>query len=133
MTPDNQPAGTPTEQPSDNTTLIEVIDGYQAAGFVTAFWAEEGGLVRCGQCQSVLAASKISMQSVRRLEGASDPADMATVVATSCPVCGAEGTMVLTYGPAASEVDAGVFSAMSDRRDEGSLPPDSPPNESPGA
>ena len=133
MTPENQPAGTPTDQPSDNTTLIEVIDGYKAAGYVTDFWAEEGGLVRCGECQSVLAASKISMQSVRRLEGASDPADMATVVATSCPVCGAEGTMVLTYGPAASDVDADVFSALSDRRDEGDLPPDSTPEETHGA
>ncbi len=133
MTFENLPAGIPTDQPSDNTTIIEVIDGYKAAGFVTDFWAEEGDAVRCGSCQSVLPAASMAMQSLRRLEGASDPADMAMVVATSCPGCGVEGTMVLTYGPAASEVDTGVFSALLDRRADGVLPPDSPPNESPGA
>ncbi len=131
MTLEDRPSSAPTDQPSDNTTLVEVVDGYKAAGFVTDFWAEEGASVRCGECQSVLPASKLAMHSMRRLEGASDPADMATVVATSCPVCGAEGTMVLGYGPAASDVDAGVFSALADRRDDDTLPPDSPPNEAP--
>lgn len=133
MTFDDQTSSAPTDQPSDNTTLVEVLDGYKTAGFVTDFWAEESASVRCGECQSVLPATKLAIHSMRRLEGASDPADMATVVATSCPVCGAEGTMVLTYGPAASEVDSGVFSALADRRDDDTLPPDSPPNETPTA
>ena len=133
MTVDDQPAGNPTAQPSDNTTLVAVVDGYKAAGYVTDFWAEEGPSVRCNGCQSVLPASEMVMHSMRRLEGASDPADMASVVATSCPACGADGTMVLGYGPAASDVDADVFSALSDRRDVGELPADSPPDEVPGA
>jgi hypothetical protein len=122
--------GRPTESPSDNTTLTEVVQGYRDAGFVADFWAEEAG-VRCGACQSVLEPSRLSMQSLRRLEGASDPAESVAVVATSCPVCGADGTMVLAYGGAATGVDSDVLGAMSDRRDSDTLPADSAPNETP--
>jgi hypothetical protein len=123
--------GTPTDQPSDNTTLTEVIGGYQEAGYTTDFWAESDGNVRCGHCQSVQPASTLKTLSMRRLEGASDPADMMVVVATSCPVCGAEGTMVLGYGPAASEVDAAVSTELRDHRDDEGLPRDSSPQETP--
>ena len=67
------------------------------------------------------------------MEGASDPADMITVVATSCPVCGADGTMVLGYGPAASDLDAAVSRALADRRHDDVLPPHAPPGETPRA
>lgn len=128
--PPGTPAGTPTSQPSDNTTMTEVLDGYRAAGFVTDFFAEEGG-VRCAACASVLAPERMNVQSLRRLEGASDPAEMAAVVATSCPVCGADGTMVLMYGSAAGSVDNDVLAAMSDRRDEAGVPPSAAPDEMP--
>ena len=116
--------------PSDNTTLTEVVQGYRAAGFVTDFWAEESG-VRCASCQSVLDPSRMTMHSLRRLEGASDPADMVAVIATSCPVCGADGTMVVGYGSAATDIDADVLVAMSDRRDSDTLPASSAPDEVP--
>jgi len=99
----------PTDQPSDNTTLVEVIAGYRQAGFVTEFWVESDSKVRCDECQSVLDSNRLPIRSMRRLEGASDPADMAVVIATSCPVCGADGTMVLGYGPMASGEDADVM------------------------
>lgn len=128
----NEPTEAPTDQPSDNTTLLEVLDGYRRSGARGDLFPEEGGRVRCGTCQSVVAATALRMDSMRRLEGASDPADMLAVVATACPVCGTPGTMVLGFGAAASAEDSEVFSALQDRRDDGSLPPSSPPSETPG-
>ena len=119
----------PTSQPSDNTTLMEVLDGYRAGGFVADFFGEEGTTVRCGTCDSVLAANKLTMHSVRRLEGASDPADMMAVVATSCPVCASNGTMVLAYGPNASPEEADIWIALTDRRGESNLPAGASPDE----
>jgi hypothetical protein len=130
-TPADAPTGAPTDQPSDNTTLTEVLESYAASGYSTNFWAEADANVRCDSCQSVLPSRRLVMHSIRRLEGASDPADMAAVVATSCPVCGAEGTMVLSYGPTASEFDADVLLALSDRRDTPGLPQNAAPDETP--
>ena len=119
-----EPDGHP---PSDETTLTDVVEGYRANGFGGDFFAEPGGTVRCGTCGSVLQAAQLEMQSLRRLEGASDPADMQAVVATSYRVCGADGTLVVGFGPAASATDADVFAVLADHRDSPTLPPDSAP------
>jgi hypothetical protein len=118
----------PTSAPSDNTTLVEVIAGYRDAGFDGDFYAEEGGIVRCGSCDSTIEADRIEMQSLRRLEGASDPADMAAVVALECPICGRRGTLVLTFGPSASAADQDVLGVLRDRRG-GDLPGASAPGQ----
>ena len=117
--------------PSDHTTLTEVLDGYAEAGFTTSFAAQDGGAVRCDACGSDLDPERLDMCSLRRLEGASDPDDMLAVVALRCDVCRASGTMVLGYGPAASDVDGDVLRALQDRREEGELPAHSPPSETP--
>lgn len=41
-----------TADPSGNTTLTEVVDGYRAAGYDGDFFAEGDTRVRCGSCQS---------------------------------------------------------------------------------
>lgn len=115
--------------PSDNTTLTEVIDRYREAGFTADFFAEEGRALRCSACGSVVDAGRVSAHSIRRLEGASDPADMLALVAATCPECGAQGTAVLGYGPMASAADADVFTALRDRRDDDVLPPNSAPDD----
>ena len=117
--------------PSDNTTLTAVLEGYAEAGFTSSFAAQDGGFVRCDTCGSELDPSTIDMRSLRRLEGASDPDDMMAVVALECDVCGSAGTMVLGYGPAASDVDGDVLRGLQDRRDEGDLPAHAPPSEIP--
>jgi hypothetical protein len=117
--------------PSDNTTLSDVLSGYADAGFTSTFAAQDGSVVRCDSCGSELDPSRIHMRSLRRLEGASDPADMMAVVAMECGVCGASGTMVLGYGPAASDEDSDVLRALQDRRKDGDLPGDAPPSETP--
>lgn len=109
--------------PSDDTTLTVVLEGYRADGFVGDFFAEEGGRVRCGGCATVLDAGRLDMVSLRRLEGASDPADNLAVIATFCRSCGMKGTLVLGYGPMASQADSDVMLALNDRRSEAGEPP----------
>lgn len=118
--------------PSDYTTLTDVLEGYRASGFGGDFFAEPGGTVRCGTCGSVLSAGQLQMQSLRRLEGASDPADMQAVVATSCRVCGADGTLVVGFGSAASDTDADVFKLLGDHRAADGLPSNAAPGEDDG-
>jgi hypothetical protein len=57
-------------------------------------------------------ASAIVVHELRRLEGASDPADMLAVAAIACPACGTRGTLVLTYGPEATAGDDAVLSHL---------------------
>lgn len=121
----------PDPAPSDNATLSEVLDGYTEAGFESSFGAQEGGKVRCDTCDSELDAATVSMRSLRRMEGASDPADMMAVVALECSACGAAGTMVLGYGPMSSNADLDVLAALRDRRHDGDLPGHAPPSETP--
>lgn len=125
----------PGEQstPSDNTTLTAVLDGYETAGFRAQFSPEQGGVLRCSSCESHIEPGRVEMHSLRRLEGASDPADMVAVVALSCPVCGARGTAVLAFGPMASEEDSDVLVALRDLRHDEELAPSSSPSDEPPA
>jgi hypothetical protein len=85
--------------PSDNTTLVEVLAGYDAEGFSGQFSATEDGMLRCYSCHKDLRPSRAEIASTRRLEGASDPDDMLMVLALNCPHCGTAGTAVIAYGP----------------------------------
>jgi hypothetical protein len=49
---------------------------------------------------------------VARLEGASDPADLAIVIPLQCPHCGTDGALIAGYGPEASQAEADVLTAM---------------------
>lgn len=106
---DGQVAGVP----SDNTTLVSVLAKYRQAGY-TADFRPVGveGEVRCNACGTTSAARSFTDLAERRLEGASDPDDMMLVVASSCPSCGAQGVMTLSYGPGAGESDAAVVSRL---------------------
>lgn len=82
-------------------------------------WAEQatpldGGLVRCEACGEASPASELEVHALSRVEGASDPADMAAVVAVVCPRCSTKDTLVLAYGPSASAADADVLLALPD-------------------
>jgi len=127
----NAAAPTPKHgAPSDHTTMIEVLDGYHQSGYTADFSPEDGAQVRCGHCQTASAASTYPIRSLRRLEGASDPDDMIAVIASACPVCGADGTLVLGFGPTASGTDADVMQALDDRRDDDQdVPRDASPDE----
>ena len=123
------PETDPLHVPSDHTTLSALVADYEQAGFTGQFEVEPDAKVRCATCAAVAPASSVPMHSLRRVEGASDPADMAALVALSCPQCGSRGTLVLTYGPAASPEDGDVLGAFRDLRHEGDTPPSSAPGE----
>ena len=106
--------------PGDNTTLVEVLNDYEDAGWVTSFEVLEDGSVRCGTCLATTPPGTLEIHSLRRLEGASDPADMLAVIAVRCPSCGGGGVIVLNFGPEMTEGQVRLMHHAEDRRfDEG--------------
>jgi hypothetical protein len=73
-------------------------------------------MVRCGACHHDDHPSDLVLHRLRRIEGASDPGDMAAVLALTCNVCGAKGTLVVRYGPEAEPQDDAVLLAIDDQR-----------------
>ena len=113
-----------TSEPSDNTTLSAVLADYGDAGYAGQLRVDDDG-VHCSVCSSVSPADRIEVRSLRRLEGASDPADMVAVIATACPVCATMGTMVVMFGPEASEAEATLLRRAQDHRFDDDQPPPS--------
>jgi hypothetical protein len=72
----------------------------------------EGGDVRCEVCSEATPADELVPESFQRVEGASDPGDMAAIVAFECPHCSAHDVLVVKYGPDATAADADVLSAL---------------------
>jgi hypothetical protein len=118
-----------TNTPSDNTTLTSVLAGYEESGFDAAFAPMDDAAVECLTCGTTMPAARFTMLSLRRLEGASDPDDMMAVVAITCPICSAQGVLILGYGPMASARDSDILVVLRDARGEDSLPPDASPSD----
>jgi hypothetical protein len=98
--------------PSDNTTLVAVLNSLEGQGFTAQLIAADQSSIQCGACDETSPATDFSVDATRRLEGASDPDDMMTVIGARCPRCGAAGTLVLGYGPNASEEDAAISATL---------------------
>ena len=94
------------------TTLIEVLDAAATDGYGAPFVAVGGGSVRCTSCDEVVPAADLDVVRTDRLEGASDAADMMLVVRADCPGCDSGGTLVVGYGPNATEADEAVLGAL---------------------
>jgi len=108
---------TPPQQPAPGaatgaSTLTEVVDELEAAGFRGQFVPEAGAMLRCLACGYRANADSITPDDLRRLEGASDPADMAAVAAITCPRCHTKGTVALKYGPDTDPDSADVLAAL---------------------
>lgn len=99
------------------TTLIDVLHQFEASGFGTQF-DERDGRVRCLTCRQSIPSEQIAVRTLRRLEGASDPADALAVAAVVCPHCGASGALTLNYGPEATPGEAEVLLALPQATDE---------------
>ncbi len=112
--------------PSDNTTLTAVLDEFASAGYVGQFEVVSESAIGCIACEEESAPAGFAMAGLRRLEGASDPDDMMSVVALACPRCGTLGTLVLGYGPAASAEEAAVSKQLRDQHSQGDVPPPTP-------
>lgn len=78
-------------------------------GWSSQFAVRSEGRVECESCHHVVRAADLPVLELRRLEGASDPDDMLAVVAVECPNCHLRGSLVLNYGPTATEEDAAAL------------------------
>jgi hypothetical protein len=132
---DQPPSQFTTTSPEDlseahqEPSVVEILRDYAGAGFSGDAFAGEYGLILCGSCQSRVAASYVQVYSIRRLEGASDPADNVAVLALICPVCQSRATMVLKYGPEASPDEVTIWHQTKDCRDRKIFPGDMAPGE----
>jgi hypothetical protein len=99
------------DSPSE-TTLTDVSRQHDADGFDGQFRALPDAQVQCLTCRQASPADALDANDMTRLEGESDPADMAVVVALACPACGATGTLILNYGPDASGEEIDVLAAL---------------------
>jgi hypothetical protein len=93
-------------------TLTDVLSEDSARGWSGQFVSRGDARIECETCHRSSPASEFAALALRRLEGASDPDDMLAVAAVECPECGARGSLVLNYGPLASDVDAAVLVAL---------------------
>lgn len=112
--------------------MTEVLAGYAAAGYTGSFTALEDAQVECHTCSTTSAAADFRMSSLRRLEGASDPDDMMSVVALTCPRCAAQGVLILGFGPSATREDSAVSAALQDFRHDDKVTGNSAPGEAHG-
>ena len=94
---------------SDARSLSEILAMYEADGFTSQLGTRPGGRIVCFSCHFEAPAIEFELVSLSRTEGASDPDDMLAVAALRCPNCQCQGTLVLNYGPEASEDDVDVL------------------------
>lgn len=107
------------EYASDAATLVGIIRHFELAGYEAQFVPREGGELRCGTCRAVSPAGDYDLDRLRRTEGASDPADTATVAALRCPACGCKGTVALKYGADATAAEAEVLRQLDAHHEPG--------------
>lgn len=100
--------------PSDNVSQVSILEELAEEGYANDLRPEADGTLCCGACDTRSAPEGFTDIESRRMEGASDPADMTLVVAARCPNCGEGGVVVLGYGPSASEADAAVVVRIPD-------------------
>jgi hypothetical protein len=91
---------------------VEVERHLDQHGFGGQFGARERARVLCFTCHQEFAADLLDADHARRVEGESDPSDMAIVVPVTCPHCGTAGTLSLQYGPMASVEESDVIAAL---------------------
>jgi hypothetical protein len=103
--------GVPTDR-----TLVEVLADLAEEGFTEDVAVHDDGGLCCRRCGHCVAAADMQLRTLRRIEGASDPADMAAVLGLECPACGTRGAAVVRFGPEAGPGDEVVLQHIDDRR-----------------
>ena len=94
-------------------SVEDEVRALEALGNHTSFDVLDGSRLRCSACRRVVPCAEVPLLEVRRVEGPSDPAEMAAVLALRCPRCSAHGTLALGFGPCASAEDQDAFAALS--------------------
>jgi len=104
------------DRTTDGSTLLEALDQLRDKGFDRDMFVTSVAMVRCGSCHQDTAPKDLNLLELVRLEGVSDPADEAAVLALQCTLCGARGTAVVRFGPEAGPQDDAVLAAVEDHR-----------------
>jgi hypothetical protein len=102
----------PTAGVPQDVTLVEVLNDLTRQGYTTEFSVDADGSLCCRVCGICAAPGTADVQSFRRLEGASDPGDMAAVLAVRCRACSSRGAAVVRFGPEAGPGDAALLEGM---------------------
>ena len=97
---------------SDAQSLSEVLAIYERDGFTSQLGVRPGGRIVCFSCRFEAPAEEFELVALSRTEGASDPDDMLAVAALRCRNCNCQGTLVLNYGPEATEDDVDVLQRL---------------------
>ena len=111
---DPTPADSPATYPADRS-MAEILDDLATRGYdAPVDIDEDSGTCTCGACGAVSPPGSMIVDEAQRIEGASDPADMSSVLALRCPQCDAGGSLVCRYGPEASAGEAALLRAVGD-------------------
>jgi hypothetical protein len=102
----SEPMNTP---PSPDIQLcpVSILEELKAKGYTADLRPADGGRVLCGDPKLDVAAEALTIDEIRRFEGASNPGDSSIIIAAS--IDGKKGVLMLGYGPAASRCDASVL------------------------
>ena len=119
MTRDHQGSAPAEGRDPVDTPLITVLRRYEDDGYTAQFASRDGGTIHCFSSDQENAPERCRHGELRRLEGASDPADMLVIVPLRCPTCEARGVLVANYGPEATAADAEVLQALERVADRG--------------
>ena len=106
----------PTIAP-EGLSITEALSALEPKGYTGQFVprvADESITMRCTTCNELYDPSLLQTGDVLRVEGPSEPDEMAVVIGATCPKCGAKGTLTLSYGPTASVEDSAVLDALPD-------------------
>jgi hypothetical protein len=97
-------------------TLAEALELLEAEGFEEQLRVVDAHRITCSACGKTYPAESLTLKRLFRIEGSSDPADEMAVAGIQC-ACGAKGTEVFSYGPAASPEESGAFGLLKDERE----------------
>jgi hypothetical protein len=81
-------------------TVLDAVNLLDAEGYAAQFILRPDG-IRCTACGNPHSSDRADVLRVYRFEGPSDPDEEAVVYGLRCPVCGAGGTLVSSYGAGA--------------------------------
>jgi hypothetical protein len=96
-------------------TVTEAVAALVADGYTTDFSVAPGGMLRCGDCDTLHDPGQALVDRIVRFEGETDPGDEAIVFALTCGGCGIKGTLVSAYGASVGVDEATVVTALSTR------------------
>ncbi|HEY1097279.1 MAG TPA: hypothetical protein VGF99_00060 [Myxococcota bacterium] len=102
----------PSSLDTSARTITQELRDLDRNGVTESFRVLPKSQLRCEHCGMAHAAKTMTLLDVRRLEGASDPTEMAAVLTLRCGHCQGEGSCVVSFGPMASAEDQDVMLAL---------------------